>query len=222
MKILSIRSARSIWLVPSTFLNPNGKYLRPSLPGLVERYKFERLPPPGASEMEKDGLKFESGAFTAADGTQIALNFTIHADGLVVESRSSTANNDAFLTEVLAWISSAHGTPSPAELPIRRIYTSEIMFSLDAAPRIFNNEFEKFCALVSETLGTERSGPLGFAALGLGADPQKVNQPPGFRFEREAGASFDENRFYSFAPCETSVHLKLLRALTESATGPRA
>jgi hypothetical protein len=47
--------------------------------------------------------------------------------------------------------------------------------------------------------------------LGLGADPQLgLSKPADFRFERELGKPFDQNRYYSLAPMQTQEHEEFL------------
>jgi hypothetical protein len=214
MKILSVRAARCIWLVPTAFLNPRGLSLKAPLAAFVERYAFKYEAPEG----EKKGHRFAGGAFTKKGGAPIEIQLTIHDEGLVAENRSSTEDGDLFLEDSLGWLASDFGFPRHADLPIKKIYGSELFVQLEKRPSTLDSKLRGFTKLLSATLGTSQSGPFDLAHLNFGSDPEPSQSPAVFRFEREAGVRFAENRYYSFAPCQTEAHLKLLSALEKILT----
>jgi len=219
MKLLAVRSARSIWLVPTYFLNPKGLFIRPIFEAIKARYSFIKTPldypfPPPAGE----GLKFENGAFKGQSGTILIVSMTLHDDGIVLETRSSTDDGDAFLEDLLIWGSNEYGLPSYRELQIKKIYASELNVSFLKTPVIFNSKLDPFLKEASSIIGDEKKGKTDFLGFQLATDPGLSDKPPMFRFEREINIPFKENRYYSFAPTTTAAHLKLLEKLEEVAT----
>ena len=208
MKLLAVRLARSIWLVPQYFLNPQGLYLRPARQLLKERYGFISVPGDQETLASKEGLKFADGFFTVGDRVISITNMTLHADGIVVDTRSSTADSDAFLNDALTAICREFGLPSHTELPAKRVYASELNVVFDREPRLLNPKLDPFLSEVTATIGID----LGFIGLTYGPD-QSLSERPPFRFEREIKTPFQERRFYSFAPIQTDDHLRLLQKL---------
>lgn len=216
MKLLAVRLARSIWLVPTYFLNPKGIFMRPLIEAMKVRYNFLKTPldypvPPTPG----DGYKFENGGFDTKNGTILIVSMIMHDDGIVVDARSSTDDGDAFLDDLLSWGNKEYGLPSSAELPIKRIYTSELNVVFSKTPVMFNSKLDPFLNEVASVIGNQRTDFLGFQ---ISTDPALTDKPPVFRFEREINTAFKENRYYSFSPTTTAVHIKLLERLEEVAT----
>jgi len=215
MKILAIRLARSIWLIPPYFLNPKGVFIRPSLEALKERYKFQKSPfeSPAPIPNPKDGAKYENGAFSVEDETVMITSATIHDDGFVVDTRSSTAHGDAFLDDALSWIAQKHGLPIPTELPITKLYASELNVIFDKAPQFLDPKLAPFLKEVSSAISDEKTGKADFLSFQFSTDPTVHPRQDTFRIDREINAPFEQNRYYSFATTTTDVHLKLLKKL---------
>ena len=214
MKLLAVRTARSIWLVPSYYFNPKGLFMRPAIEAVKARYNFLKSPldfptPPPSNE----GYKYESGVFNSKSGRVMIVHMTIHGDGVVVETRSSTEDGDSFLEDVTSWVSKEYGLPSHTDLPIRRIYASELNVSYSKPPTIFNPKIAPLINEISSAIGDERKGKADFLSLQLSTDQTRSTQPAIFKFEREINVAFEENRFYSFAPIQTDPHIKLLEKL---------
>jgi len=209
-----VRTARSIWLTPQYFLNPKGVFIRPAIEGLKARYSFRKGPldkPLGATEDDK----FEDGAFTGLNGVVQIRNVTLHSDGIAVDTRSSTDDGDAFLEDAMNWVSKEYGLPSYMEVPIERIYFSELNVKFEKTPKIFDPKLTPFLSEVSSILGSEKKGKADFLSLHLGTDQTLSNRPANFKFEREINTPFEENRYYSFATTKTDLHLKVLAKLDE-------
>src|SRR2546421_4795962 len=105
MKLLSVLTARTIWLIEARELNPRGKNLRHTLiPALTERYGFLKYPPPDydlRKEANEEGMVFQGGNFKNSQGEAVMVNLTIFEDGIVAETRSSTTDTDDFLIDSL-------------------------------------------------------------------------------------------------------------------------
>lgn len=218
MKLLAVRLARSIWLVPTYFLNPKGIFTRPIIEAMKIRYNFLKTPLDNPFPKPDEGYKYENGSFTGKNGTVIIGSVTIHNDGIVVDTRSSTDDGDEFLEEVLNWGSQEYGLAPYATLPIRKIYTSELNVVFERAPVFLNPKLAPFLDQVSSAIGDDKIGKMDFLALYLSLDQTRAKTPAMFRIDREVNVPFEENRFYSFAPTKTDAHIKLLEKLEQLAT----
>lgn len=217
MKILAVRTARAVWLFPQYFLNPRGAYIYPAELALKTRYNFRRTPMDNVQVGQTEGLKFENGEFLGTNGIVEIVSVTLHNDGIVVDMRSTTEDCDSFLEDALTWLSNEYGLPSYSDLPIKRIYVSELNVIFEKAPIIINPKLAPFIKELSKEIGSDRIGDLDFMSLYLSPDQTLSNNPPQFRFEREINTPFSENRYYSFSPTTTDIHVKLLTKLEKLA-----
>src|SRR5258708_1421574 len=126
MKLHSIRAAKSIWLFPLIDINPRGRYLVPAAEALVRRYAFTKFPDAAAFLADPPKYAFELGMFQSLTAGAVAVNLTIHGDGIVVENRASTAVGDEFLVDALTWLADEFELPHAATLSIQKLYSSEI------------------------------------------------------------------------------------------------
>jgi hypothetical protein len=175
--------------------------------------------PPAPESITATPLKvvFESGAFTNPDGVPIAVNLTLHDDGLVAETRSSTDDADLFLEDLLSWTAEKYQLPEYTELGVKRIYSSEGFVKFQKPLDVFNEKFSAFADSIKLGLGPNQKEPMELAALIFGSDPTG-NRQSLLRIEREANTPFGENRYYSYAPLKTSEHLRLLELFEQKAT----
>lgn len=216
MKLLGVRLARSIWLTPQYFLNPQGLFLRRASVELKDRYEFLKGPFDNATIGTPD-VKYEGGGFKTASGTTIQIiSLTLHGDGIVVDTMSSTDYADAFLEDVFRWLGKDYGLPSPTDSPIKRIYVSELNVAFEKAADFLNPKLKAFVDLVSATIGDEQGGGVGFLGFQLTTDPTRTPRPNVFRMDREINTSIEDNRFYSLAPVKTGEHIQLLEKLEAS------
>lgn len=214
MKLASIRSAKAIWLVPLIDINQRGRFLLPAAAALVERYGFAKPPDHASLVGSPTKISFEMGAFAATDGTPIYVNLTVHDDGLVAETRTSTEEADRFLSDALTWLSGEFQLPAYADLGVKRIYTSEVSVIFEGEFSVFNDKFKRFSD--SLRLGAlDRS--LELINLNFGTDPSEGRAQAMLRIEREVGVAFAAQRYYSYANTTTSEHLRLLQAFEEAA-----
>lgn len=212
MKILSINSAKSIALVSANFLNPRGLSLKLMSAALKEKYKFA-VSPLEKPINDKDGAQFLNGDFVLPNGPTIAVSMTIHTDGIVVETRSSTENGDLFIEDALNLVHQEFGVPSIDDLPIKKMYASEMVVQFEKMPVFYNEKVISLLGSISDLIGEEKTGPYDFFGLSFATDPAKSERPKAFRFEREINIAFSERRFYTFAQAQTQAHLKVLQLL---------
>jgi hypothetical protein len=218
MKLLAVMSARAIWLVKVSRLNPRGRSLMPAVIGLAERYKFSKVPQLTTLTVRPLDLRFENGVFEGADGGPIAINLSIYDDGLIADTRASTDESDRFLEDALTWASDEHGLPGHAELGVERLYSSELMIDIDLTANVFNRRFSAFAEKLQRGISNNPGTPMEFIALSFGPDPAKTQRAAPFRIERLQNTSFGKREYYSSAPVSTSEHVGLLEEMERASS----
>ena len=218
MKLLGVRSAKSIWLFPTYFLNPNGIYTRPIIEAMKTRYNFQKTPLDKPIQDTSTNFKYEDGMFKGRNGTISITSMTIHEDGIVIEAKSSTEDGDAFLEDALVWCSQEFGLATYSELPITKIYASELNVSFKQTPAIFNPKFLPLLEKVTTAINDVNKGNSEFLGFQLSTDFARSEKPAQFKFEREINVPFKDNRFYSFSQTTTESHIKLLKEIEKLST----
>lgn len=216
MKLLSIIRARSIWLFTVNDLNPNGKYIEAEVTtGMAARYGFSKIPTPKdiqAARENNEPIKFLGGHF-GKKGKEAVIDFSVYKDGLIADARSSTTDTDAFLEDLLTWLTKEFGLLSHKEIVQRKVYASEMHVSTSRSLSLINPKLNELHALISSKADGFVDVRMELGAIGFWADQVLPTKPAPFRFERAEGIAFAENRYYSIAPCKTEAHLDVLNGL---------
>lgn len=215
MKLLAVRVARSIWLIPQHFLNPRGVFTRPLGEAFKARYQFEKTPFTHPPASPNDGWKFENGAFKVGGSFVQIIHMTVHSDGVVVETRSSTDDGDAYLDDAISFVSKEYGLPPVAELPIRRIYASELNVFYPKKPQLLDPKTSKLIKEIKAAFGDEAPGGVDLLSLQLGNDTTVAPRQLAFRIDREVNTSIAANRYWSYAPMPTAKHIQLLELIED-------
>lgn len=214
MHVLKVISARSIWLFPLTDLNPQGKAINTDLiEWLKKTYHFQKFP---SSEFDFDKdtktLSFSGGKFrTTYDGKEqhIAVGLSIYNDGVVVNTESSTRNNDKFLDETLRAVAKDFDLVYPENIR-RKLYYSEMDVRLDRPIKLLNPKLEQLANQISEL----REGPtvnFEFSGVSFLPEPSAQAMTLGIAIERKINSEWSENRYWTRAPLQTDAHVKLLK-----------
>ena len=187
----------------------------PAVNGIIERYSFLESTPPltEAFGSEKKSLELKIGEFTTPDDRTIEVSLDFHGDGLVAETRSSTHDSDLFLEDVLTFLNENFSLAPYCELPINQKYLSEIFFALTDTPDFSSDLTNSFVEKSSSYINCDKVGHFQITGLHLATDPELSNTPSFIRVEREVGAPFSANRFFSSGTIKTSEHINLLEAL---------
>jgi len=218
MDLLSINLARSIRLFPTIDLNPGGKAIdRDAIKGVSQRYAFAKVPEPKdvvEARQKNQGIVFSNGLFKTTAGKTAMITLTTYADGLVVDTRSSTSDADEFLDDLFRWLHTELELPDPKTIRMKCLYYSDLFISMSRSLNIINPKFAAFSQMLTSMTKSPQA-PLNFevGALGFWIDPAHKAQQTNFRLERAQGVPFSENRYYSAAPLETEDHLKALSEL---------
>lgn len=221
MKLISVEQARAVWLFPLTDLNPRGKAIeRNGLTEIRDRYEFASAPSPVdivAARETQQPLKYLQGRFTPKKRKEaITVDLLLYRDGIIADTRSSTADSDEFIADLLVWASKELGLLPHEEFVRSKGAISSMHVSSTRAMSLLNPKLDAFAKLLTSNVTGQNSGAkLEFASLGFWPEQNLVNPPVPFRFERSAGALFSENRYFSLAPTDTEKHLELLEKLEE-------
>ncbi|MCY4132264.1 MAG: hypothetical protein OXF39_06410 [Nitrospira sp.] len=219
MKLQSVILARSIWLFPTEDLNPQGKSLLPILKPLIERYRF-LVYPKTAEQLTGNEMKFEEGQFLGKDGNSVSISLNIYRDGFVADTRASTDDSDSFLHDLLGWLHSEQGLLQyDTMVQIRKkLYASALFVTCDQLENNLYPGLHDFMEDMSRRAPLSGGNlPVQITGLSFGYDPgNSTSEAYDFKFERAVKTPFDENRYYSWAPFPTEMHLSLLEKLEEA------
>lgn len=209
MKLLSINLARSIWLGRMSDFNPSGIRLdRILYPFLVDTYKFKQYPSANEIEDPDKGAEFGEGEFVIDENQPIALNLTIHRDGIVVDTRSSTNHSDAFLENAFSFFSDTFKGPTFQSIIKKKLYFSQVYVSTDIVIELLNPKLKQISDYLTQHVEKNKNFQMG--GISFWANQKETGNPSPFTFERTVNTPFSENRYYSAAPLQTEKHLELL------------
>lgn len=219
MKLSAILTARVLAFFDINDLNPNGRLFFPDLvPLIVERFRFSTFPQKHEDFNEAKGIVFADGYISGN-----AINrLTVWADGIGIDVRSSTDEGKAIVQETLQWLSESVGLNYGADTIRRWGYVSELTFHSDIDMLSLNPALDRLC----EKIGTYIEGPKDkkyiFRPINVEMTFDRYMHPwtqATFAIQRRGGAPFEENKYFSQAPLETSVHLELLKSLEDDFKG---
>lgn len=206
MELLSVSKARSIWSIELAELNPRGKKLDGQLIGwLQEKYSFSKVPSSLADLDETKALSFLDGGFVSSAKDVVAFDLKIYGDGLVIDSRSSTEENDRFLHDMLRHAARDLGLEYTSKMIHKRLYISELIVRIKDLIRL-NPKLKTFTKKFSALLDKD------FDISSISFSPElKPGEPPThFRLERRINTPFSEDKYFVSAPLQTKDHIKLL------------
>jgi len=209
MRLLSVNLAQSIWTCSIFELNPKGKSLYPLIPFLIGLYKFRRFPSESQLPDYSKGIKFEDGDFKNSEGNIINITLTIHTNGFVVDTRSSTKDSDAFLAEMLTQLSKDFDLPNYEQIIRAKNYVSNLYVTTDKSLELINPRLKEISKYLSDTF----SYPFEIASIHFW--PDETGNRPRFIFERVLNVPFVEKKYYSSAALQTNQHLELLNKFEE-------
>jgi hypothetical protein len=213
METVKVILARAVWLFDTQELNPRGVATYPDLyAAFGKRYQFATLPKP--EDIHSGGsVYFKHGKFTF-ETSSIAVDFELHNDGLVVNTRHSTEAADGFLHDVLVWCADQFAIKYPPNLVKKRIHRSELIVSMNPKLDVLTAKFEQFTAALTTTMIATK--PIGVIGLQFGS--QVV--PAAFYIERRAGnVPLEDNHYIANAWATTSCHLELLQRFEQIMSG---
>jgi hypothetical protein len=220
MQLLNVGVAKSVWLFDINDLNPTGRMIYPEfLNWLGEKYSFQSYPK-SVPEMQKaaegednknKGIAFKTGTFKSAN-----VNLSIHTDGVVVETWTSTEISDEFIEDALQAAVSEFKLYFSPEIVRKKVYYSELNVRLDIPLANINTKITGYSRFLTGLFERHNLPPFEMIGISFAPDANASSyKPPGFVIERKSGAPFSENRFWSKSPFPTQAHLAALAAFEE-------
>lgn len=215
MKLLSIITARTIWLADVNDFNPRGRKLDRLLwPFLLESYKFKTYPDPRkVIDLSKEGLVFAAGETKNADGEFINVSLSIFNFGIVAETASSTTDSDNFLEVLATQLNENFNLPDYKNIVRMKNYFSQLYVTTDKSLELLNPKLSAISQYLSENVSWFRTPNYQLSRISFWADPVNAITPTPFTLERQASQQFSQNRYFSAAQLQTEKHLELLDKL---------
>ncbi len=204
MEIIKVQLGRAVWLFDLEELNPRGAALFPEVfAGFIKTYQFAVVPT--TQEIQAGGsLYFKQGRFPY-EQSSVAVDFEMHNDGLVANTRHSTEAAHAFLQDSVTWLGQQIGAIYPATLGKKRVYRSEIIVSLNADLDSLSERLRRFSKLLAAM--TKESAQVTGLLFGSQQSPARLY------LERKTGNNtpLSDNHYIANAWLQTAQHLELLR-----------
>jgi hypothetical protein len=218
MELLSVNTAKAIWIISVNDLNPRGRNLDGLIKWLTSRYQFEKYPASSFLEDQSKGFVFSTGSFPRGprEDDNIYVDLTIFNDGLVANTRSSTKDTEDFLSEALTLAAAEFHLVFRPEMIRKKLYLSELEVKLDNSLSAINPKFEELIRKISCL--QDPSNPISFGCSKIFIEPDpsvQIWRPSPFQIERRLNVPISEKRYYSAAPLHTDEHLELLQMLDE-------
>jgi hypothetical protein len=212
MELISVVTARVVWLFDIAELNPKGKSIFPELlEWLQEEFHFQKAPKSVDELDDTKALTFSRGTFQAGEEIFVDVELKIFSDGLVASTWSSTRNAESFLESVLESAAEEFNLIYKPEIVRRRIYVSELNVRSSKDLVGVNPALVEVASEISRLLPQNLRLPYEFSGIMFSQvqDLSNIAISP-FRFERKLKTSPGEHKFYSTAPLHTDEHLKFL------------
>jgi hypothetical protein len=209
MKLASIVLARALAFVETFDLAPDGKVFYPDLvKAVVHRYKFQKFPQAIEDFDESKGIVFQGGQ----QGNVVIQKLTIFNTLLVLETRSTTADSQRIITEMLEWGRDNLGLTFRPDMIRHWGYVSDVVFYSDApllATPALLDLAQKTANAVSEIWKDKVSYEPHSVAVAH--DPlSRKNGIASFTLTHRQESPFAENKYFSEAPLPTDMHLRFL------------
>jgi hypothetical protein len=213
MQLAAVLLARTLLFVESFDLNPRGKAYYPDIvQGLVEKCGFQKFPQKLEDFDETKGVEFLSGRW----GDVTIETVKIYNNGVLLDTRVSTAESERIIKEALTWAASQFGLVYSPKMITRRGYVSNLTFHSDIPILAMANSpiaklLQRASQAFSQTTGDKT--PWGPTILTMNSEqiPRKPLHAP-FTIQRRAETTFAENKYFSEAPLPTDEHIRLLES----------
>lgn len=207
MELISVVSAKAIWLINTLDLNPKGLRILPKLTeALIEAYDFD---PPPQDPSNPNSVKLKDGMFEK--GSEVyRVGLEIYDDGFVGESAHSTELTEEFLTHTVEWATANFDIKFDPSLLMRKVYVSEVVVRFTSKLATVFQPFADFSELLARSVDAPGAEGFMLSALTFTARIPVGNNLKAISIERRANTSPDSNVFYCKAPLPTKEFLELL------------
>jgi hypothetical protein len=208
MELVSITLARLTALIQFQEWDPFGKTLTlEAFAKLGGRYSFAKVP------TKLDDLNFQKGVdLLEGKFEDVRIDkIVIYANGIVIETRSSTEDSEKILKDILALAHEAFGATIR---PVRQTFASHIMFRSTMRLASLHPILPKIADVLTERGSADLRHPFTFepTAILINVDNSQAKiAPQMFTIERRAEMPFAENTYFSSAPLRTAEHIEMVK-----------
>jgi hypothetical protein len=214
MELSAILKARAIARIDIDELNLNGRVrVADIVPALVAQYGFLKYPTkPEEFDLEK-GVEFLSGKC----GDRVIDMMTLYSGLITIETLSSTQDSKDCLMELLAWGRDNFGLTYTDGMIKRWAYISHVTFTTDFPLLVeVSSPLRSLGKKLTESVEDlfEEGMVFETSNISVGHDPlkRKSGIAP-FSIQHRANFQFEDNKYFSEAPVQTAIHVKLLEEL---------
>jgi hypothetical protein len=215
MEFISSETGQSLQLIRMDEIRPlRGGIFLPDLTAEIKaRYRFLSVP----TQFEPNQTRKFEGGVREIDGLTITiLSLEIYGDGVAINSHN-TDDADAVLDDFFGWIAERYRFREPRSVISRKYYSRIVVDFDDSAGETFIQNFKSLSAIVTRSVGSERS--LELTQLNFGPEPPgELPNLFTWTFQPRIGQPYVPHRYFSAAPLSTSAHIEMLRELEAAAT----
>jgi hypothetical protein len=210
MQLAAVTLARVLAYIETADLNPRGAVFFPELiRNLVNKFEFQKFPTTFEQTDEDKGVDFLEGRWNGVTVDKL----TIFRGALVLDTSVSTSHSEQIVEEALTWASAECGLGYKPGMIARKQYLSDVTFYSKIRLTDTHTAILNLQKSISEKASITFGQPLNYDITHLGFDFDKTKTPlvtAAFSIQRRGNALFSENKYFSEAPLQTDVHLKLL------------
>jgi hypothetical protein len=222
MKVVAYDTARVTVLFPFEEVAPMaGASARAVVDAVANRYSFAKLPDFGLpkTEIDKSGIRFETGVLETNAGPINIIDFTVFGDGVVIGAKT-TEDGELFWSDAFNWLRAEHGFRNFNTPPDLR-FLSQIVVEFERPLAKLMANYAEISSSVSKVISKiyDEEIPMGFARFDLEFD--KIGSKsslvvPKFIIERRVLIPFERERYICGAPMRTLDHIAILEEIERS------
>jgi len=213
-----------VWIEPTDLNSRPIPFYPDIVKALASRYNFLKVPEKIEEFDESKGITFSQGRLGDAAIDQLV----IYTYGIGLSTRISTEKSKQLLEDALTWASKELGLTFKADMARRWLYTSHLTFYSDVMPSKFPRPIMELSDKVSRIMQELTQENLKYEpiVISIDYDPLTRKHPLGpFTIQRRDNTPFSEGKYFSSAPLQTEMHIKLLedfeKALGSTIEKPR-
>lgn len=216
MELTAIALARVAVLLEVQALDPTGRTSTPeALKGLGERYAFMKVPQSFAEFDFQKGIELSVGKLDDINIDKL----TLFANGIVVDTRSSTDDSERVIQDLLNLVRETFGATIR---PNRKWFASQVIFRSSMKLPSLHPVLQPIADRVATSVSRDLDQTIAFEpvsiAMGLDASQTKLN-PGLFTIERRTEVPFSEDTYFSQAPLRTAEHIELIQHFEAALNG---
>jgi hypothetical protein len=210
MEITAILLSRALGFVETADLRPReGLFFPDVAKELVQHCNFQKFPRtfeegPGSD----DGAQFFAGKWNKV----VIEKLVFYNDGLLVDTRSGTAESKRIIEELLVWAREKLRTIAGPEIVREWAYVSNLTFRSDV-PLLVTGPIERLAKSITTEISKDTRRETVYEPTGFNIAHDQLlrkHARASFTLQRRAGIPLSDNRYYSEAPLPTETHIALL------------